>query len=260
MESLPGIYVRVSAETWKPRGRFLYDIQGSIFKKLSLAGFPIVRESHEDHEFTLDVQYRERRGPEYAIGAYGTIIDCSLILANDRSQPEWDLQISEASVNSISGPPPYVDAIERFESNPYYFFLGDMLRAHIVRGKDTLHGLMEGLEGQVVEPPLPPFDQSRFKDAPHSMAASEVFYATPAIRRAIDLLVEAGEPRVRHTLKVLVRHHSPIVRSRVIEAFGALKMTSVRELVLAVASQDSDPQVRTMARAVARRLGESPSF
>ena len=56
-EEQPTIQVIVQASTWKTRGRLLYDVEGSILKKLSLAGFRAVQDKKKPHQYQLVVQY-----------------------------------------------------------------------------------------------------------------------------------------------------------------------------------------------------------
>ena len=137
----PSVYVDVVAETWKTRGRLLYDIEGSVLRKLASSGFRFVRHQDERHELTLVVRYQEERGEQYDINAYGTVIHGKFHLDSPQSESAWQFTISETSNNSISGPPPYLDALEKFETNPYYFFLGDILRGHIQEDLEPKGGL-----------------------------------------------------------------------------------------------------------------------
>ena len=54
---------------------------------------------------------REERGEEYNIHAYGTIIRSKFTLEAPRTDLSWGFDISEISSNSVSGTPPYLDAL-----------------------------------------------------------------------------------------------------------------------------------------------------
>ena len=117
----------------------------------------------------------------------------------------WELKISEASSNLISGTPPYLDALDKFQSNPYYFFVGEILRGGLEKGLDPRAGLIYALELALsVEMSRPREAGSIGRDAGshlHSMDSEREFYETKAMRRAIDDCVDASDrlsPRRLH--------------------------------------------------------------
>ena len=120
----PTIQVVVKASTWKTRGRLLYDIEGSILKKLSLAGFQMVHDPKKVHQYQLVVQYEEERGAQYGVELWGTTINGTFFLrGGGMAQPiKWE--IHETSTNTVSGPAPYLDALLKFETHPITSFWG----------------------------------------------------------------------------------------------------------------------------------------
>ena len=127
-EEQPTIQVIVHTSTWKTRGRLLYDVEGSILKKLSLAGFQTVHDTKTPHQYQLVVQYKEKRGAQYGVGLWGTIIQASFLFRGTTIAEPLTWEIQETSTNTVSGPAPYLDALLKFETHPHYFFLGSMLQ------------------------------------------------------------------------------------------------------------------------------------
>lgn len=252
----PSIYVHVEAATWKPRGRFLYDIEGSILTKLALSGFKIVRNKHDAHQLTLVVIYREERGEQYYVDAFGTVIHGKFYLDSDSS---WQLNIVESSTNSISGTPPYLDALRKFETNPYYFFLNEILRGHVQNNLDVLGGLIFALkrtmafEKASTESPRQ-LDYANPQDV-HTMHSSQVLYKPAAISRAIAECVDSQDRRVIPVLVELLSHSEPAVRSRAIEGLGSYGVLESRMQLLEMAQNDPHPHVRATAKTVANSLG-----
>lgn len=259
----PSVYVDVVAETWKTRGRLLYDIEGSVLRNLASAGFHVVRHQDDMHELTLVVRYREERGEQYDINAYGTVIHGKFYLDSPQSESSWQFTISETSNNSISGPPPYLDALERFETNPYYFFLGDILRGHVQQDLEPRRGLLFALERMMsLEGSLINTDRTVSSDMlkppePHAMPVSQELYATTAVRRALDKYVDSGDRRVIPMLFRLIHHQDPAVRIGAIEAFGALYVKESQSDLLELSQKDLDPQVRQAAKAIFENLNLS---
>ena len=252
----PSVYVDVVAETWKTRGRLLYDIEGSILRKLAAAGFHFVRDQEDRHDLTLVVRYREEKGEQYDINAYGTVIHGRFSLNSPQSELSWQFTISETSHNSISGPPPYLDALQKFESNPYYYFLGDILRGQVQHNFTPKRGLLFALEQMTtMEGSLTQTDRNRSSDILrptelHSMPMSQELYATTAVRRTLDNYVDSGDRGIIPILFRLIHHQDPAVRIDAIEAFGTLAVRESRADLLEVAQQDLDPDVRQVAKAI----------
>jgi len=254
----PSIHIQVVAKTWKTRGRLYWDVEGSMIKKLADTGFDIVRSEESPHQFTLKVLYREDRGEQYGINAYGTVIHGTFLLDNPPRGNPWELKISEASTNSISGTPPYLDALDKFQSNPYYFFVGEILRGGLEKGLDPRAGLIYALELALsVETSRPREAGSIGRDAGshlHSMDSEREFYETKAIRRAIDDCVDASDRRIIPVLSQLLNHPDSAVRIRTIEAMGSFGVEEARSRLLHMAQNDPDSQVRETANSVEQAL------
>ena len=259
----PSVYVDVVAETWKTRGRLLYDIEGSVLRKLASAGFHFVRDQEDRHELTLVVHYREERGEQYDINAFGTVIHGRFSLDSPQSEFSWQFTISETSNNSISGPPPYLDALQKFESNPYYFFLGDILRGHVQQNLEPKRGLLFALERMMtMEGSLIKTDRIGSSDflhppEPHAMPVSQDLYATTAVLRALEKYVDSGDRSIIPILFRLIHHQESEVRIAAIEALGTLYVKESRADLLEVSQQDLDPEVRQVAKAIYENLNLS---
>lgn len=252
----PSVYVDVDAETWKTRGRLLYDIEGSVLRKLASAGFNLVRVKDDTHELTLIVRYWEERGEQYNINAYGTVIHGKFYLDSSQSESSWEFTISETSSNSISGPPPYLDALEKFETNPYYFFLGDILRGHIQENLEPRGGLIFALERMISQERgiiqldgISPTNSIKFP-GPHTMLSYQELSDTTAIRRSISEFVNSRDHRVTPVLFRLIHHREAPVRIRAVEALGTFHVKESRSDLFEMSQKDIDPQVRQTAQAI----------
>lgn len=255
----PSIHIQVDAKTWKTRGRLYWDVEGSIIKKLATTGFKIVRMEENPHHVTLKVLYREDRGEQYDINAYGTVIHGTFLLDPPPDGTPWELTISESSTNLISGTPPYLDALIKFQTNPYYFFVGEILRGNLEKGLDPRAGLIYALKLALPnENSAPGASVSTDQDAgshPHTMDSEKEVYETRAIRRAIDDCVDASDRRIIPVLLQLLNHPDSVVRLRTIEAMGSFGVEESRSRLLQMAQNDPDTQVRDTAKTVEQRLG-----
>jgi hypothetical protein len=254
----PSVYVEVDTKTWKTRGRLYWDVKGSMIKKLAETGFGIVRNKEAPHDLTLKVFYQEDRGEQYSINAYGTVIRCTFLLETLSTENPWKVNISESSTNVISGIPPYLDVLDKFQTNPYYFFIGEILRGNLENGLDPRGGLIYALKRILaIENTKPKEGQAIGRDAGshlHTMFSDSEFYKTEAIRRAIDDCVDAKDRRIIPVFSHLLNHRESAVRLRTIEAIGSFGAEGARPLLLQMAQNDPDAQVRETAKSVGEAL------
>lgn len=207
-ERLPAILVEASTATWKPRGRVLFDVTATVRNKLSGAGFPIVRDATEPHDLTLTLEYREERGRPYDFTTYETIVTGRFQLEGRGSTPLLELTVQERSGAQLGGTPPYIDAIQRFESNPSVYFLGEIVRARVRGEPDRTPALIAGLRRELEA------EASRLDplSAPHTMMARESTVPRLAHQRAIRELGRLGDPEARPFLRELLSHEDPKIQ------------------------------------------------
>ncbi|MGB0911373.1 MAG: HEAT repeat domain-containing protein [Nitrospirales bacterium] len=199
------VYVDIDASTWKTRGRIFYDVEGALRRKLTSAGFTIVHHEQEPHVFTLSVRYHEEKSVQYAITKYGTVLRANFSLFRETLKPLWKLNISEISENSVSGTPPYLDVLQKFDTNPYYFFIGGLLRTFLEKELNVEQALLELVRKVAFERSLSvgnPHPTDSFLDSDHSMDSSQEFYLPTAMLRSIQELVRRED---RGAIPVLTR-------------------------------------------------------
>ena len=196
------VFVDAYISTWKPRGVMYWDVQGSLMTKLAEVGFTIVREKSEPHDLILRVDYEERRGHAFAVNRYGTIIEGTFQVVHQAEGPLFAIHVIENSEPSVMGTPPYLDVLHNFLSNPYYHFLGEIVRGEIQGSQDphrifinSLHADLVKLQNaDKVDPVLG--DAGRLL---HSMAIDKSLYAPVAVRRTIDALVNVHDACLLYT-------------------------------------------------------------
>ncbi|RMH31488.1 MAG: HEAT repeat domain-containing protein [Nitrospirae bacterium] len=246
--TLGTVALQIEASTWKQRGHIIYDIEGSIRKKLINAGFKVLRDAVAPYDHLLTVTYRETRGAEYAFNAFGTVITCRFQFLIHPSQPMMDFQVMETSTNSVSGTPPYLDAVHRFETNPYYFFLGDILAGSVLKSLNLREALLWAVERhlsafrQIQDP-----DDRALERSEHYMMSSQEFYRPFAIRRTIQLFIEANDPAMVPLWQALIHDPDPMVRIQAIEMVEAFHVVDARAELAKLAAEDVNPQVRDRA-------------
>lgn len=256
---LGSVALQIEASTWKPRGHVIYDIEGAIRKKLMNAGFTVLRNADAPHDHVLSVIYQEVRGAEYAFNAFGTVITCKFQFVAHPSQPMmFEFQVVETSTNSVSGTPPYLDAIHRFETNPYYFFLGDILAGYVQESLDLREALLWAVERHLAElreiedPADRPLERSE-----HYMMPARKFYRPFAVRRTIQLFIEANDSAIVQLWRNLITDPDPIVRRQALTMIEAFHVIEARTELTKLAAQDVDPQARRLAKRVLASLEQA---
>ena len=249
----PSILVRVQASTWKTRGRLLYDIEGSILKKLSLAGFQTTQDPKMPHHFLLVVQYQEERGAQYGVALWGTTIHVNFVLQGATLIKPIRWEIRETSTNRISGPAPYLDALLKFETHPEYFFLGAMMKG-IVKGiREKPDVLMQGVKEFVMDI-YPSINQDVTEDGvrvqDHFMDNSNRVYQEVALQRALDELVNQNIPddRLAPIAKRLIESSDPHSRIRAVQILGRTHNGAFLETLKRLAVEDPNRTVRQTAQ------------
>lgn len=248
------IYVDVVASTWMPRGRTLSDVGPSLRTKLASAGFTVVRNQTDRHELTLKVLYREEQGRQYRIDTYGTDITCVVQLEHAGIGPLLNLTIQESSTYPETGTPPYLEALEKFVVNPYFYLLGDLVREWVVSGLDTTGALIEGLKRLAEHEPV----KSDPLKGEYLMLSDEVMFYTSARENVIQELGRLKDPRAVALLTKLLRHSDPRVRLLSVRALRSISAVASRSAIECVAQQDKDREVRRAAAAALAGLPVSP--
>lgn len=255
----PTIYVNIDATTWKTRGRFLYDLEGTILKKVSLAGFQVVREVTQPHECELLVVYREERGEQYRIDSWGTTIRGDFRFSGMALSHPASWSIVEYSRNVEFGSPPYLDALMKFETHPYYFFLGEVLRYVVEQDGQMEEGLLKAVEQRITAV----YSQSSVRrDGPtaqdHFMESPNVLYQDLAFQRTLEELRQqefSEEDLVPMARKVLL---SPAraLRLQAVQLLAQAQDFASCARLKGMANQDDDLEVRTQAQ---RFVSQCPS-
>jgi HEAT repeats len=244
----PVVYLDVQASTWRPRGRISFGIEPVLRMKLVSAGFGVTQDPGSRHDLIIRVEYREDRGEPIAVNLYGTDITCRILL--DRPQPDQAqfISIHESPSYTDLVNAPYVEVVEKLETNPYFYFLG-----HIVRGwhekMDTTGALIQALDRQFNEelhrPPATPMDT--LVSPAETFPDLEAHFAPTARENTVDELGRLGDTRAIELLERLMTEADRSTRLRAVVAMGQFDAPSVLPALSRVVETDSDKVVRTAA-------------
>jgi len=105
--------------------------------KLTSAGYTVTRDPESPHELLLRVEYREDRGKPIAFILSGTEITCHKVLEHPEQGRLISMSIQESPQYAELVTVPSVEVVEQFRANPYFYFLGDLIRGRIDAHLDT---------------------------------------------------------------------------------------------------------------------------
>lgn len=245
------VYIDLTFSTWHPRGRTLSQIGPALKIKLTNAGFTVVPKASDPHDLTLKVRYREERGQQYKFDTYGTEITCEVKLEHASAGSLLDLTIRETSGAYDSGTPPYLEALERFDTNPYFYFLGEIVSSRTRSRSDVTEALIRSLQ-HMIQAETPKTEQ--LQDA-HGFLPGESLYPALVRENTIRELGRLRDDRAVPVLTALLGHASRQTRLASIEALTPLRDSAeVRSALERMATGDRDPEIR---RAAASALSAS---
>lgn len=234
--------------TWKPRGRILYDLEASVRMKLTEAGFRVVRTPEEPAQVTLLVDYRETRGEPYGAVNFGTVLTGMFRLVDREGQVICELMVQESAHPSVSGTPPYLDSLEQFQTNPYYYFLGDILWQAVHGDLNPQVGLLAGLTAlmeQAEEASSP--DALRFASPDHSMVPAKDLLAAKAIIATIHEFIRIQNPAIVPFLIPLLDHSEANIKIAVIQGLTTFHVLDSLPELKRVKSTTTNERVKEAA-------------
>jgi len=249
------IYIDADASTWRSRGRVSFPLVPSLRMKLTAAGFAVAPDGTAPHDFILKVKYREERGRPIRFGLDGTEITCAVRLEDPRSGMIAELTIQEFPPDEPSVTAPYTDVVNKLETNPYYYFLGEILKGRVQSDLDTTGSLIaafaqmterdEPQYGSLKAPPPNPAD---------TLPPPEVLYVREVRANTMRELVRLKDPRAVPVLTRLLAHTDWEVRRLAVEALGALGARETRSVIERLAAEDREKRVRDAATAALAAL------
>lgn len=245
------IHVDISMSSWRLRRWGGVSLEPSIRIKLKDAGFTVVHAASEPHDLVLRVDYRETRGQEVGFGDYQTDIACTVKLEHPQRGELGLWRIVAAPEDPVAAPVNYPDSLHDFESNPYFFFLGDLVRRAADQKQDTVEVMAQGLAKLVPEMLASGEERTTSNWNPHGPAPYDAPYARVAVEKTIRELARLKDPRAVPVLVSLTETRNLPIRLQAVEALGVLASPESKPALERVARLDPDDAVR---RGAARAL------
>lgn len=252
----PVIYLDVRASSWRPRGRVSFGIVPSVRMKLTSAGFAVTQDPESPHDLTLVVDYREERGKQLSINLFGTEITCVMLLEHPRQGRLFTIKFHVAPRYAEMVSAPYVEVVDMFQANPYFYFLGDLIRGRIDAHLHPAGALIQAVDRQFAREQQPrnetPLDT--LESPAETFPDLDLLFAPAARANAIEELGRLKDPRAIGLLEQLMFHPDRVTRLRAVHALGEFDSPSVAPAMMRVVQADSDAEVRDAAAAALTRF------
>jgi hypothetical protein len=252
------IYLDVHASTWRSRGRVSFGIVPFLRMKLISAGFGVTQDPESSHDLTLTVDYREERGKPISISLSGTEIICVMELDHPQQGRLLYTVIHERPRYAELVTAPYVDVMEQFQTNPYFYFIGDLIRGRIDANLDTTGALIRAVDRQFYRErhPRPATPLDTLESPAETFPDLDLHFASSARENAVEELGRLKDTRAIELLKALMFHSDPRTRLRAVLALGEFDAPILAPAITRVVEADSDPDVRVAAATVLARYSK----
>ena len=243
------LYLDLDTSTWRSRGRISFGIAPTLRLKLVSAGLGVIQDPTASHDATLKVEYREERGKQISVNSFGTDITCLVRLEVPQNEQTLSLVIHESPSYTDLVNAPYVEVIEKLQANPYFYFLGAIVRERIQTRVDTTGALIRALDLQfdreLHPPPVTPLDT--LVSPGETFPDVDALFLATAEQNTVEELGRLKDTRAIDLLERLTLHANRLTRLRAVVALGQFDDPSIPPVMTRVAQSDSDAAVRDVA-------------
>jgi len=249
------LYLDLDASTGRPRGRISFGIAPSLRLKLASAGLAVTEDPATPHDATLKVEYREQRGKQVSVNLFGTDITCIVRLDDPQDEQTLSLVIHESPSYTDLVNAPYVEVVEKLQANPYFYFLGDIVRERMQTHVDTTGALIRALDRQFDRElhPRPVTSLDTLISPGETFPDLDVLFSAAAQQNTIEELGHLKDSRAVDLLERLTSHANRVTRLRAVVALGQFDDPSIAPVMTRVAQADSDAAVRDAATSLLKK-------
>jgi hypothetical protein len=245
-ESLRGVrtlLVTSSVSTWLDLPTPPYNVPITVKTKLERAGFQVVFDSSLAHDAVVTIGYRETPGHQYQRLEQGTNISCRIALKHPGIGPVLSYDF-DASTGPIPAGSLYWDAVQHLEENPYYYYLGELVKGWLSAQEEP---------GVVFSRALRQPAMTFSVDGGGTQPSDQVVANQEARLNAIMELGRLKERRALETLWELVRLPDERQRLAAVAAIGEIgDPASVEPLTRLIS--EADPDLRTAVESAIKHI------
>ena len=238
LQNIHTILVAGTVQTWLNVPSPPYNVGVTLKLKLEDAGFQVVFDPKQPHDAILYIQYEEIPSGQFQVLEQATAIRYDMKLVHDRLGKIFSHHF-EAEPNAIPLGSLYWDAIGNLEENPYYCFVGDLIRGYIDRDQNEQEMLMEVL--------VRPFTQKELVNAAGARGATQAIVQQ---RARLNIIQELGQgafhtPEAQAVLWTVAKKAQPTERGAAMTQLGEIGDTTFLSPLTTLLEKETDPEVRS---------------
>ena len=243
------LYLDLEASTWRTRGRISFGIAPALRLKLTSAGLGVTQDPATPHDATLKVVYREERGKQISVNSFGTDITCFVRLDDPEDEQALSLVIHESPSYTDLVNAPYVEVLEKLQANPYFYFLGAIVRERMQTHVDTTGALIRALDLHFDRQlhPQPVTHLDTLASPGETFPDLDALFSEAAEQNTVEELGRVKDSRAVDLLERLTSHANRLTRLRAVVALGQFDDPTIDPVMTRVAQADSDAAVRDAA-------------
>ncbi len=236
--------------TWLSQPQPPYNVVITIKIKLERVGYRVLLDPAQPHDARLVIDYRETPGRQYRALEQGTNISCDMTLhvpAAGSWAPIWSHRVETGT----SWPTPigsvYWDAVQNLEENPYYYYLGELLKGRLERREEAAQVFVGMLQ------------ESRGRPGTDGGGVQATARETAKDGARLNAIGELGRLRERGALPLLwtLAQAAPSPESdAALLAIGEIGGQDSLDRLSAFVEAQQDPDVKVVARKALARARE----
>ena len=244
------ILLKGQVSTWLNQPQPPYQVVITIKMKLERVGYRVVLDSQQPHDAVLNIAYQETEGRQYRALQYGTDIRCevALHLPPAASAPSvWSRRFESGT----SWPTPvgslYWEAVQNLEEEPYYYFLGELLKGWLDRQEEAPVVFISMLQ------------ESRGRQTTEGGGFQPTARETANQGARLNAIGELGRLRERRALPLLwtlAQAPSSPEGEAALTAIGEIGGRDSLDRLITFAESQSDPDVKAVAQKAMARARE----
>jgi len=240
LQNIHTILVTGTAQSWLDVPTPPYNAEVTLKLKLEDAGFQVVFDPGQSHDANLRIHYEEIPSGQFRVLEQATAIHYRMQLVHDRLGQIFSHQF-DAEPNAIPIGSLYWGTISNLEEDPYYCFLGDLIREHLYKGQNDQDILIEVL--------LRPYTHPELVNAAGSRRAGQASVQQGARLNIIQGLGQGvfDTPEAREALWTLAKKALPNERGAAFTQLGKIGDRSFLPPLTALLEQQKNPEVRFAA-------------
>jgi len=138
LQGAPVVLLAGQAKTWLDLPKPPYNAAVTVKTKLERAGLRVTFDRTQSHQHVLVITYLETEGRDYGKLQRGTDITCEFSywrMETGSPKKAWSRTIESRTSWPIPIGSHYWDAVQNLEENPYYYYIGELVRG-LTEGRD----------------------------------------------------------------------------------------------------------------------------